>query len=409
MSWKSIELAKVCEVFADGDWIESKDQSDIGIRLIQTGNVGFGRFKARDSKARYISEETFKRLRCTEIKEGDLLVSRLPDPVGRACIIPQLVDKSITAVDCTIIRTKQEILYSNYLNYYCQSPQYFEQVKKNITGATRQRISRSLLGKTLIPLAPIATQQKIVAKLDTIFAEIDTATAAAEVNAENAKLLFESFINEKLEIESTEWKENTIEEIIFDKQIGIVKNTKEQVDNGKFGYFKMNNILNNNKCQLTGLAKINANQDEVKKFRLLKNDFLFNTRNSVELVGKVCVFNGNDEDNILYNNNIMRVRFNSNVNPYFILYAFSHKNLRKSLEILKTGTTNVAAIYYKDLKNLRIKLPALEIQNKIVNEIECIDFNTNILSTISNKKKHELLLLKQSILQKAFSGELVKD
>ena len=196
MSWKSIELAKVCEVFADGDWIESKDQSDIGIRLIQTGNVGFGIFKARDSKARYINEETFKRLRCTEIKEGDLLVSRLPDPVGRACIIPQLVDKSITAVDCTIIRTKQEILNSNYLNYYCQSPQYFEQVKKNITGATRQRISRSLLGKTLIPLAPIATQQKIVAKLNAIFAEIETATAAAEANANNAEALFQSYLNE---------------------------------------------------------------------------------------------------------------------------------------------------------------------------------------------------------------------
>lgn len=175
IGWLNRELITICEIFADGDWIESKDQSDSGIRLIQTGNVGFGKFKNRDSKARYISEETFKRLRCTEIKEGDILVSRLPDPVGRACIIPELTEKSITAVDCTIIRTKQEIINPRFLNYFFQSPQYFERVKKNITGATRQRISRSLLGKILVPIAPLLIQQNIVEKLDAISEEIDKA------------------------------------------------------------------------------------------------------------------------------------------------------------------------------------------------------------------------------------------
>ena len=97
-------LADVCEVFADGDWVESKDQSPNGIRLIQTGNVGQGVFKARSEKARYISEATFKRLRCTEIFEGDCLISRLPDPVGRSCILPDTGERMITAVDCTIVR-----------------------------------------------------------------------------------------------------------------------------------------------------------------------------------------------------------------------------------------------------------------------------------------------------------------
>jgi type I restriction enzyme S subunit len=81
-------LADVCKVFADGDWVESKDQSPGGIRLVQTGNVGEGVFKDRGEKARYISEGTFGRLRCTEIFEGDCLISRLPDPVGRSCLLP---------------------------------------------------------------------------------------------------------------------------------------------------------------------------------------------------------------------------------------------------------------------------------------------------------------------------------
>ena len=81
-------LSSLCATFIDGDWIESKDQSDNGIRLIQTGNVGFGFFKGREDKSRYITEETFKKLNCTEVVPGDILISRLPDPIGRACIVP---------------------------------------------------------------------------------------------------------------------------------------------------------------------------------------------------------------------------------------------------------------------------------------------------------------------------------
>ena len=89
--WK--EIGEIVDLIKDGDWIESKDQSESGIRLIQTGNVGIGEFKDKDEKARYINEETFKRLNCTEIFPDDILVSRLPDPVGRACLVPYLNTK----------------------------------------------------------------------------------------------------------------------------------------------------------------------------------------------------------------------------------------------------------------------------------------------------------------------------
>lgn len=105
-----IKLSSLCSTFVDGDWIESKDQSELGVRLIQTGNVGNGFFKDKEDKSRYISEETFDNLHCTEIYPGDILVSRLPDPIGRACIIPQGIGRTITAVDCTIIRLKDIIL-----------------------------------------------------------------------------------------------------------------------------------------------------------------------------------------------------------------------------------------------------------------------------------------------------------
>ena len=103
-SYASAALADACIVFSDGDWIESKDQSDEGIRLIQTGNIGNGVYLDKSSRAKFVSLKTFKELRCTEVFPGDILISRLPDPVGRCCIVPDGLGRSITAVDCSIVR-----------------------------------------------------------------------------------------------------------------------------------------------------------------------------------------------------------------------------------------------------------------------------------------------------------------
>ena len=161
-SKEQVSLSSLCKTFQDGDWIEAKDQSDSGIRLIQTGNVGNGYFKDKGEKARYISEETFRRLNCTEIFAGDILVSRLPDPVGRACIIPEGLGKCITAVDCTIIRLGDKIL-PEYFIWFTRTPDYAMQIKKVLSGTTRLRVSRANLGKIQIPAPSIDQQEVFVA------------------------------------------------------------------------------------------------------------------------------------------------------------------------------------------------------------------------------------------------------
>ena len=157
-------LDELCTHFGDGDWIESKDQSESGIRLIQTGNVGNGEYIEKGEKARYINEETFSRLKCTEVKSGDILVSRLPDPIGRACIVPT-IPKSITAVDCTIVRLKQSILPAFFVTF-TRTSSYSDQINTFTTGTTRKRISRANLGSIMVPIPDIEQQKRFVAFAD---------------------------------------------------------------------------------------------------------------------------------------------------------------------------------------------------------------------------------------------------
>ena len=170
-SCENRKLKDVSVLFADGDWIESKDQASDGIRLIQTGNVGFGMYLDKPQNAKYISDDTFHRLNCLEIYAGDILISRLPEPAGRACLLPKSTGRRITAVDCTVIRTDASVIDRNYLLQFLCSEQYLKTVNSFLAGGTRQRISRKNLEGIEVPYPSIDKQEyygDFLCKVDTL-------------------------------------------------------------------------------------------------------------------------------------------------------------------------------------------------------------------------------------------------
>lgn len=171
-----MRLKDICTIFIDGDWIESKDQSDEGIRLIQTGNIGEGIYLEKETRAKYISEDTFEKLKCTEVYPGDILVSRLPEPVGRACIIPEKKERMITAVDCTICRPDKSIVSKEYLCYFMRSNAYYARLLGSVTGTTRKRISRKNLGNVELDIPSKKVQKEVVKQLDCLVSAIDSRT-----------------------------------------------------------------------------------------------------------------------------------------------------------------------------------------------------------------------------------------
>lgn len=190
---KCATLEEICEVFSDGDWIESKDQSVDGIRLIQTGNVGNGVYLDKGERARYISHETFARLCCTEVKPKDILISRLPDPVGRACIVPEGLGKCITAVDCTIVRLGPKVI-PEFFVAYTLTPLYTSQIDSLVTGSTRQRVSRKNLGKVIIPIPELDSQEQFAVFVrQSRKSKLELEQALAELNATYKKIISENF------------------------------------------------------------------------------------------------------------------------------------------------------------------------------------------------------------------------
>lgn len=157
-------------IFKDGDWIESDVIIDEGIRYLTTGNVGAGYFKEQGSG--YISGETFKKLKCLKVLPEDLMISRLNEPIGRACMVPDTEDMYVVAVDNVILRP-DEIYDKKFIMYCMNTTGYAEAGKDAARGSTMQRVSRSLLGNFYIPIAHLKEQQLIASFLDDKVGRID--------------------------------------------------------------------------------------------------------------------------------------------------------------------------------------------------------------------------------------------
>ncbi len=165
---KEVTLSKIIGetgVFIDGDWVESKDQDVNGdVRLIQLADIGDGVFINKSN--RFLTSEKAKELKCTYLKQGDLLIARMPDPLGRACIFPGLNMPCVTVVDVCIVRPDSNIANPHWLKFLINSYDFRNKINKYITGTTRQRISRGNLEKLSFNLPEIQDQLKIASILD---------------------------------------------------------------------------------------------------------------------------------------------------------------------------------------------------------------------------------------------------
>ncbi|MCX6812279.1 MAG: restriction endonuclease subunit S [Candidatus Berkelbacteria bacterium] len=400
-NWQTKKLGEVCDFFADGNWIESKDQSQEGIRLIQTGNIGDGFFKDRGEKARYISEKTFRRLRCTEIFAGDILISRLPDPVGRACIVPETDEKMITAVDCSILRLKKTFL-AYFFNYFSQSNSYLDSVERETTGTTRKRISRKNLGLIEIPVPPIEKQKRIVHIVDEVFEKIEKVKANSEKNLQNSKDLFESYLQSVFAYPGEDWGESKLKEIGI-SQTGTTPKTVEKENYGDFIPF-----IKPADVDFSGVGDIRYDHDGLSEVGLKRGRKMEKGSILMVCIGATIGKVGFAEKLVSCNQQINSLTVKEDFEPKFIYYAMTSKEFQnRVLSEGKGAQATLPIINKTKWESLTIRYPIPKTEQKsIVAKLDALSEQTKKLEGIYKQKLADLEELKKSVLKQAFKGEL---
>ena len=192
-------------LFSDGDWVESKDQDPDGdVRLIQLADVGDGAY--RDRSARFLTSAKAQELGCTFLRTGDVLIARMPDPLGRACLFPGDSKASVTVVDVCVVRPGSGGISPSWLMYTLNAQQSRRAMVPFEMGTTRKRISRKNLARIPLPVPPRSEQERIVAAIEEQFSQLDSGAAALERVRQNLKRMRAAVLERPFErIPADQW------------------------------------------------------------------------------------------------------------------------------------------------------------------------------------------------------------
>ncbi|MDP2364002.1 MAG: restriction endonuclease subunit S [Ignavibacteria bacterium] len=197
-----------------------------------------------------------------------------------------------------------------------------------------------------------------------------------------------------------DWKIKKFKEILIENRLG--GNYENAEANIGIPVIKMGNldrgVIKIDKVQYLPEKEEFNNEDVLKE-----GDLLFNTRNTLELVGKVAIWK-NELPFAVYNSNLMRMKFDENLvqSNWFMNYAFNSHYGLKQLRCIATGTTSVAAIYGRDLETIKFLLPPLPEQKAIAHILGLMDTAINQNNQLIAQKE----LRKKWLMQKFFSYKL---
>ena len=369
-----MRLQDVCTVFSDGDWIESKDQSNKGIRLVQTGNIGEGLYLEKEERAKYVSEEIFESLKCTEIYPGDILISRLPEPVGRACIIPPKKERMITAVDCTICRVDESIVSKEYLCYFMRSNAYYTKLLGSVTGTTRKRISRKNLGNIELEIPPKEEQTDVVSQLECLINVINSRNKELQLFDNLIKARFVEMFGDPY-VNPLKWKKLKIKDAVtIEPQNGLYKPQSDYVTDGTgIPILRIDGFYDGMVTDFASLKRLKCSETERQRYLLLEDDIVINRVNSIEYLGKCAHIKEILEDTV-YESNMMRMHFDPEYyNPVYICELLCSQYIYDQIVNHAKKSVNQASINQKDVLDFNIYQPPLDLQNEFADFVNQVN------------------------------------
>ena len=274
-------------LFIDGDWVESKDQDPSGtIRLTQLADVGETLW--RDRSDRWMNEEQARRLRITYLHPGDVLVARMPDPLGRACLVPETIGRAATVVDVAVLRPSPQSIDSRYLMYAINSRPVRSQIELLQAGATRQRVSRKNLGGVRVPFVPAVEQHAIADYLDHETAGLDALVAKQE---EFIELLRERRLSEVSDSLARLGPPNTQLRRVAYIQTGVTLSGEGDTSHPSWPYLRVANVQMG-RVDLSHVKEIRLSARDAAGSMLRAGDVLMTEGGDIDKLGRGTVWDG---------------------------------------------------------------------------------------------------------------------
>ena len=391
-------LEKVCE-FSRGLTYKKTDEVVYSNNAVLRANnitLETGRINFDDVK--YISDQ-IKIPASKKVKKGSLLIctaSGSKKHLGKVGLVYK--DMEFAFGGFMGMLTPNEKIDSKYLYWLTQSRAYSEFIRGLSDGANINNLRFGQLAKFPVPLLSLPEQKRIVSILDTVFADLEQARAKTEQNLKNARELFDSYLQQVFNQRGKGWVEYELKQVT-DLKSGVTVKKELEEEYGDVAYIKVSGMsLKGNENEIT-TSNMFLNKVSIKNSNILPiGTTIFPKRGGAIATNKKRI----TAIPLCIDLNTMGVIPNQEiVLPHYIYFYF------KTIDLLtiSNGTT-IPQINNYSFDGLKLSLPNLVVQKEEIEKMRHMEEIVLELTQLYKSKIDALDVLKASILQKAFSGEL---
>jgi len=347
----------------------------------------------------------------TYFEENDVLFAKITPCMqnGKHVIAKNLIDGlGFGTTEFHVIRPNNEVL-PDWIHFFIRQPYFLQEATAYFTGAVgQQRVPDEFLSNYTIPLPPIEEQRHLVAKIQELMQEVESARTASEKQLEAAKALPSSYLHEVFESEEAKkWGRRRLGEVC-DGDSGVWGDVP---DSSKDCYpiLRSNNIQDG-AMVLGDVAIRKVIEPSIVEAKSLKTgDILVTTSSgSKDLLGKSALFfQPSDGKTYLFSNFTMRVSAkNGIIDSIFLYFYLQSPEAKETLKLLQDTTTGLRNMDKKEFLNQMIPIPPISTQRRIASYLKEKMAYVEKLRKSIEKQLEAINALPQAILRKAFRGEL---
>ena len=329
-------------------------------KWISIADIGSAK-KHISSTKECITDEGVSRSGIKVVPEGTVIMS-FKLSIGKTAIVSE--DMYTNEAIMAFIDNGTYCIDPNYLYHLCCGTDWTQGGNKAVMGLT---LNKATLSEMEIELPTIEEQREIASILDQLDAIIEKRHDELNMIEQLVKSRFIELFGDPI-ANQFGWDTTNIGAIVTEVRYGT---SRPAVENGKYPYLRMNNLTFDGHLDLKDLKRIDIPEEEIEKCIVRKGDVLFNRTNSVELVGKTCVFDLDEE--MVIAGYIIRVRLGQKMIPTVFSAFMNSQPIKELFRGMAKGAVNQANINAQELQSIRIYLPPIDLQEQFAAFVEQTD------------------------------------
>ncbi len=412
-NWVWVRLGSLAQDMADGPFGSNLKTehytNNKEVRIIQLSNIGENGW--REDNKKYTTFEHAKVIARSKVEAGDIVIAKMM-PAGRAIICPSYEQQYVLSSDA--VKFVPNSLVDN--NFCCKGiNSYFFQtlVQENTQGITRARTSIKKLKGYPFPLPPLSEQQRIVERIEELFAKLDEAKERLQEVADSfavrkAAILHKAFTGELTKqwrrengVSDESWEEKKGEDFFEYVTSGSRGWAKYYSDKGSI-FVRMGNLNHGTiELDLSDIQYVELpDQVEGQRSKLQKNDILISITADVGMIGLV-----REDMDAYINQHVALARPKNDLYAEFLAWYFVSDVGLQQMQNKQRGATKIG-LGLQDIRSIILKIPTLPEQHEIVRLIDDLLARERAAQQVAEQALASIDLMKKSILARAFRGEL---